>query len=234
MRRLCVKLDRIAGLRNLRDSLEPDPVLAAGVCELNGVDCISVRLRTDQVSIQPRDIKLLKETVQTSLNLEMCNRNDYLELAQSYKPDMVTIIPACHEDNMILKGLKMNKSLEEAVNVLRGQGLKVCLLMDPDPVQIKQVAHLDIQMIEICVGNYAALTESKEIEQELDNIRRSVDIVKQYHKNCAVGHGIDYRNIRSLAEIKNVDEFRVGYALLARAIFSGLGQAVRDLRQIIG
>ncbi|MCF7918793.1 MAG: pyridoxine 5'-phosphate synthase [Candidatus Cloacimonetes bacterium] len=234
MRKLSVKLDRIAGLRNLRDSLEPDPVTAAAICELNGADSISVRLSSGQVAIQPRDIKLLRETVQTCLNLEISNRRDYIELAQSYKPDMITIIPTYHENNVIQKGLKMNKNLDETVSELREKGFKVCFLMDPDPEQIKQAARLDIQMIEICTGNFAFLTDNKEINLEIENIHRSVDIVKQYHKICAVGHGIDYRNIRTLVEIKGIDEFRIGYTLLARAIFSGLGQAVRDLREIIG
>ena len=234
MRKLSIKLDRIAGLRNLRESLEPDPVTAAAICELNGADSISVRLRTGQVSIQPRDIKLLREMVQTSLNLEISNRQDYIELAQNYKPDMITIIPAYHENDIIQKGMKINKNLEDTVKAIRDNGFNVCFLMDPDPVQIKQAARLDIQLIEICTGNYAFLTENKELELELENIHRSVDIAKQFHKKCAVGHGIDYRNIRSLVEIKGIDEFRIGYALLARAIFTGLGQAVRDLREIIG
>lgn len=234
MRKLSVKLDRIAGLRNLRDSLEPDPVTAAAVCELNGVDMISVRLQTSQSSIQPRDIKLLREMVQTELNLEISNRHDFIEMAIGYKPDAVTIIPAYHENNIIQKGLKLNKNLMETVEKLRKHDVKVCFLMDPDPVQIKQAVKFDIQIIEICSGNFAFLTDKKEIAAELQNINRSVEIVKQNGKECAVGHGIDYRNIHSLVEIKGIDEFRIGYALLARAVFSGLPQAVRDLREIIG
>lgn len=234
MRKLSVKLDRIAALRNLRDSLEPDPVTAAAVCELNGADSISIRLQTSQVSIQPRDIKLLRETVQTNLNLEISNRHDFIEMALGYKPDAITIIPAHHENNIIQKGLKLNKNLSETVEKLRNNDIDVCFLMDPDPVQIKQAIKFDVQMIEICTGNYAFLTDKKEIDSEMMNIHRSVEIVKQSKIECAVGHGIDYRNIRSLVEIKGIDEFRIGYALLARAIFSGLPQAVRDLREIIG
>ncbi|MCF7911639.1 MAG: pyridoxine 5'-phosphate synthase [Candidatus Cloacimonetes bacterium] len=233
MRRLCVKLDRIAGLRQLRDSLEPDPVSAAVVCELNGADSVSVRVRPEQSSIQPRDIRLLRQMVQTQLNLEVANRQDYLTMAQKYQPDMITIIPAYQESSVIHNGIKLNRNLQESITELRKAGNKICLLLDPDPLQIRQAVKLDIQAIEICIGNYTLLGSKDEKNKELNNIWKSAELVHQAKMLCAVGHGLDYQNIKSLVKITEIREFRIGYALIARAIFTGLDQAVRDLRKII-
>jgi pyridoxine 5-phosphate synthase len=233
MRKLCVKLDRIAGVRQLRDSLEPDPVAAAALCEINGADSISVRLKSEKSSIQPRDIKLLRQITQTRLNIEIPNRSDYVTLAEKYQPDSITIIPACHETSIIQKGLKINPNLQETVKDLRSKGFDIFLLIDPDPLQIKQALRLDIQGLEICAGNFAMLKEKEEISKELRNIRKSAEIIEQAKLICAVGHGLDYRNIRQLTQIREIEEFRIGYALVARAIFTGLDQAVRDIRGII-
>jgi pyridoxine 5-phosphate synthase len=233
MRKLNIKLDRIAGLRQLRNSLEPDPVAAAVICELNGADGISVRLRTEQVSVQPRDIKLLRQIVQTELNLEIPNRQDCLTLAQKYQPDLYTIIPAFQEGNLMQSGLKLNRNLQDTIAGLRENGTRICLLIEPDPLQIKQALKLDIQAIEICIGNYTMITSLAEKNKELNNIRKSAEFVHEAKLHCAVGHGLDYKNIRDLAAIKEINEFRIGYAFVARSIFSGLSQAVRDLREII-
>jgi len=233
MRRLCVKLDRIAGLRQLRDSLEPDPVSAAVVCELNGADSVSVRIKPELTSIQPRDIKLLRQMVQTQLNLEVPNRQDFLTMAQKYQPDMLTIIPAYQESNVMHNGIKLNRNLQETISDLRKAGNEICLLLDPDPLQIKQAIKLDIQAIEICIGNYSLLNNKAEKSKELNNIWKSAELVHQAKLLCAVGHGLDYQNIKSLIQINEIREFRIGYALIARAIFTGLDQAVRDLRQIM-
>ncbi|MDP8220533.1 MAG: pyridoxine 5'-phosphate synthase [Candidatus Stygibacter frigidus] len=233
MRKLCVKLDRIAGLRQLRDSLEPDPVAAAVVCELNGADSVSVRLTSEQSSIQPRDIKLLRQMVQTQLNLEIPNRQDYLTMALKYKPDMLTIIPAYKDGSVMHNGIKINRNLQETVDELRKSGMNICLLLDPDPMQIKQAIKLDIQAIEICIGNYALLKDKTEISKELINIRKSAELIHQSQFTCAVGHGLDYQNIKELVKINEIREFRIGYALIARSIFTGLDKAIRDLRKMI-
>ena len=125
MRKLCVKLDRIAGLRQLRDSLEPDPVSAAVICELNGADSVSVRIRPGQSSIQPRDIKLLRQMVQTQLNLEIPNRQDYLTMALKYKPDMLTIIPIYKDGSVMHNGIKINRNLQDTVDELRKNGMNI-------------------------------------------------------------------------------------------------------------
>ncbi len=233
MRKLCVNLDRIAGLRQLRDSLEPDPVAAAVICELNGADSISVRLQSEQASIQPRDIKLLRQIVQTQFILEIPNRQDYITLAQKYQPDLLTIIPAYQEGSVMQTGLKLNHNLQETITALRENGVNICLLLDPDPLQIKQAIKLDIQAIEICTGNYAFLKDKDEIAKELNNIRKAAEIVVGAKLVCAVGHGLDYRNIRPLVQIREINEFRIGYALIARAIFTGLDRAIRDIKAII-
>jgi len=233
MRKLCVKLDRIAGLRQLRDSLEPDPVSAAVICELNGADSVSVRLTTEQSSIQPRDIKLLRQMVQTQLNLEIPNRQDYLTMALKYKPDMLTIIPAYKDGSVMHNGIKINHNLQDTVEELRKSGMNICLLLDPDPMQIKQAIKLDIQAIEICIGNYALLKDKAEINKELINIRKSAELIHQSKLTCAVGHGLDYQNIKELIKINEIREFRIGYALIARSIFTGLDKAIRDLRKMI-
>ena len=233
MRKLCVKLDRIAGLRQLRDSLEPDPVSAAVICDLNGADSVSVRIRPGQSSIQPRDIKLLRQMVQTQLNLEIPNRQDYLTMALKYKPDMLTIIPTYKDGSVMHNGIKINRNLQDTVDELRKNGMNICLLLDPDPMQIKQAIKLDIQAIEICIGNYTLLKDKAEINKELTNIWKSAELIHQAKLTCAVGHGLDYQNIKELVKINEIREFRIGYALVARAIFTGLDRAIRDLRLMI-
>lgn len=233
MRTLTVKLDRIAHIRQLRDSLEPDPVAAAVICELYGADSVSVRLHSQQASIQPRDIKLLRQTVQTHLNLEISNRPNFITLAQKYQPDSITIIPAFHEANIIQNGLKINPNLKETINNLRENGFDICILIDPDPLQIKQALKLDIQSVEICAGNFALLKTKSEIDKEFRNIQKSAELLQQAKVHCAIGHGLDYKNIRYLAKIKEINEFKIGYALISRALFTGLDKAVKDIRNII-
>lgn len=233
MRRLSVKLDRIAGVRQLRDSLDPDPVAAAVVCEMNGADSISVRLKAERASVQPRDIKLLRQMVQTQLNLEIPNRQDYLTLAEKYQPDIITIIPAYHEASVIQNGIKLNPNLQESITGFREKGMEVCLLLDADPMTVKQAVRYNIQAVEICLGNYSLLKNKDEQAKELKNIRKCAEIVHNANLLCAVGHGLDYRNIHEFIKIPEIDEFRIGYALVARAIFTGLDRAVRDIRELI-
>ncbi len=239
MPKLGVNIDHIATLREARKIREPDPVAAAALCELAGAHGITVHLREDRRHIQERDVRLLRQTVTTHLNLEMAATPDMLQFAIDVLPDMVTLVPEKREELTTEGGLDVRGKLEEITkitNSLRKHKVEVSVFIDPDLSQVKAALRAGVRFIELHTGNYCTafdFGEGNEWEEELNKI---IDMTQFARKNdiyVNAGHGLNYRNVRPVAEIKGIEEFNIGHAIISRAALVGLDKAVRDMLELL-
>jgi pyridoxine 5-phosphate synthase len=243
--RLNVNIDHVATVRQARRAPEPSVIAAAMACEQAGADGITVHLRGDRRHIQDLDIRLLRESVTTYLNLEMAATEEMLDVARETKPDAVTLV-AERPDEITTEGgldVKSNKApVSNAVDALRESGILASLFIDPDPAQIEVARDVGAQQIELCTAAYAdAMLGARGIHgegavranQELRRLRESAELAAQYGLLVAAGHGLTYRNVGAVAAIDEIIEFNIGHNIVARAIFVGLEGAVREMRAAI-
>ena len=236
MVRLGVNVDHVATLREVRKTVEPDPVSAAVAVEMAGADQITIHLREDRRHIQNRDARVIREVTKTALNLEMATTAEMLEIALALHPDAVTLVPEKREEITTEGGLDLvsaGPSLGEQVDTLKQAGIKVCAFLDPDLEQIKQAAHLQFDGVEIHTGSYANATSAKRTE-ELQKIKDSALAIHHLGMAVHAGHGLTYHNVAPVVKIPEVVELNIGHAILARAIFVGLDRAVRDMLKLMG
>ena len=236
MAKLAVNVDHVATLRQARRGIEPDPVIAAAMAELGGAEGIIVHLREDRRHIQERDLRLLRETVKTKLNLEMAATDTMINIALDVKPNMVTLVPERREELTTEGGLEvvLNKeSLESTIKFLHEGDITVSLFINPDMDQVKASARIGADFVEIHTGIYSEATTHEEIQRELERI---IDAIKLAHKLKLIinaGHGLNYQNIKRLIGIKEIYEFSIGHSIVARAIYAGFEKAVREMVQLI-
>lgn len=234
--RLCINIDHVATLRQARREFEPDPVLAAGICEIAGADGIVCHLREDRRHIIDRDLKLLKETVKTKLDLEMAAIDEMVSIACRTKPEMVTLVPEKREEVTTEGGLDIarNKSgISKAIHRLRENNIKVSIFVEPLPENVDLALEVGADMIEIHTGKYALIRDPKEKLLELERIRRTASMAKELAIGVNAGHGLNYLNIIPFLEINEIDEVSIGHSIIARALFVGLDIAVKEMLQII-
>jgi len=232
MLRLAVNVDHVATLREARGISEPDPVLAAGICELAGAEGIVVHLREDRRHIQDRDVRLLRQTVKTKLNLEMGAAIEIIEFALKLKPDMVTLVPEKRKELTTEGGLNVagqKKKLAEVIARMKDAGIPVSLFIDPDSRQIKASRDVGATYVEIHTGRYSDAVNEKEIEQEYELIAESATEAYEAGLRVNAGHGLNYVNTPRVASLETIEELSIGHAIMARAIFVGLDQAVREM-----
>ncbi|HEX6047261.1 MAG TPA: pyridoxine 5'-phosphate synthase [Pyrinomonadaceae bacterium] len=244
--RLNVNIDHVATVRQARRAPEPSVIAAAMICEQAGADGITVHLRGDRRHIQDHDIRLLRETVTTYLNMEMAATDEMLEIARQAEPDAVTLV-AERPDEITTEGgldVKSNTAnVRAAVDTLRETGILASLFIDPDPEQIAVAHDVGAQQVELCTAAYAdAMLGARGIHgegavranQELRRLREAAELAAQYGLLVAAGHGLTYRNVGAVAEIGEIIEFNIGHNIVARAVFVGLDAAVREMRAAIG
>ncbi|MCG3172260.1 MAG: Pyridoxine 5'-phosphate synthase [Myxococcota bacterium] len=229
---LCVNIDHVATLRQARGGVEPDPVHAAAICEAAGADGITIHLREDRRHIQDRDLRLLKQTVQTTLNLEMAVTGEMTAVALDVKPHKVTLVPERRQELTTEGGLDVAGALGPirlAVDKLREGGIHVSLFVDPEEHQVRAAKAAGANAIEIHTGPWCHNPGGRELRRIIDSaaLAQSVDLVV-----CA-GHGLNYRNIQPLLEIEPIVEFNIGHSIISRAVLTGLEQAVRDMKAVI-
>jgi pyridoxine 5-phosphate synthase len=243
--RLNVNIDHVATVRQARRAPEPSVIAAAMACEQAGSDGITVHLRGDRRHIQDLDIELLRKSVTTYLNVEMAATEEMLGIALAAKPDAVTLV-AEKPDEITTEGgldVKANISIVRAtVSKLRQGQILASLFIDPDSEQISAAHDIGAQQVELCTAAYAEATlgargihgeGAAHAAHELRRLREAAELATQYGLNVAAGHGLTYRNVGAVAEIKVITEFNIGHNIIARAIFVGLDAAVREMRRAI-
>lgn len=224
-----MNVDHVATLRQARGENYPDPVWAASLCELAGADGITVHLREDRRHIVDRDVRLLRETVRTVLNLEMAATEEMVKIAREVKPDICTLVPEKREEQTTEGGLAVEgQPLERAIHRLREAGIKVSLFVDPDVYVVKASAEMGAHTVELHTGYYCNSTGG-ERSKELNRLALAAEEAMDKGLQVAAGHGLDYPNVKQVAAIPGVEELNIGHALVARAVFVGLDRSVRDM-----
>ncbi|XFA73720.1 pyridoxine 5'-phosphate synthase [Thermosynechococcaceae cyanobacterium Okahandja] len=236
MATLGVNIDHVATIRQARRTVEPDPVAAAVLAELGGADGITVHLREDRRHIQERDVRLLRQTVRTHLNLEMAATPEMVAIALDLGPDYVTLVPERREEVTTEGGLDVlgqQQSLTSAVQTLQGKGIPVSLFIDADPAQIKAAAATGAVFIELHTGRYADVKGDVAQQQELALLARGVEIAKGLGLRVNAGHGLTYQNVAAVAHLAGIEELNIGHTIISRAVLVGMVQAVRDMKALI-
>ena len=233
---LGVNIDHVATVRQARGSQYPEPVHAALLAEQAGADGITVHLREDRRHIQDRDVFLLKETIQTRLNFEMGVTDEMLAIAKKLNPHFCCLVPEKRQELTTEGGLDVAgqfKHIEKAVKTLTDDGILVSLFIDADLTQISAAAKAGAPYIEIHTGAYADATCPKVQRAELERIRRAAEHAHALGIVVNAGHGLYFHNVQAIAAIPQMYELNIGHALIARAIFTGLGPAVAEMKRLM-
>ncbi len=233
MPRLGVNIDHVATLRQARGGREPDPVWAAVEAELGGADGITIHLREDRRHIQDRDLRLLRETVQCRLNLELAVEPSIVAIALELRPHQVTFVPERRAELTTEGGLDVVGQLSrirDAVDRCHEAAMEVSLFIDPSPEQVAASAELGVAAVELHTGRYADATDPVEVARELAALVKAGAEVKRLGMALHAGHGLNYRNVPDVARIAGMAELNIGHSIVSRAIFTGLREAVRSMK----
>jgi pyridoxine 5-phosphate synthase len=234
--RLGVNIDHVATLRQARRGRYPDPVAAAAIAELGGADQITLHVREDRRHVNDRDLSLLRQTVNGTLNLEMAAVQPMLELAQHERPDTCTLVPERREELTTEGGLDAIGQRDEVRRIaraLRDGGIEVSLFIDPDLEQIKASHRADAQAVELHTGRYCEARTADERRRELSRLGEAARAAAKLGMRVAAGHGLDYWNVVPVARIDEITELNIGYSIVCRAVLVGLERAVRDMKELI-
>ena len=236
MAQLGVNIDHVATVRQARRSNEPDPVWAATLAELGGADGITLHLREDRRHIQDRDLRVLRETVTVKLNLELACNAEIVTIACQNKPDQATLVPEKREEVTTEGGLDLVANLKrvaEAIQQLRAAGISVSLFLDPDPRQIAAARELGADAVELHTGEYALAVGEEKQAAQLAKLADAARRVRDAGLVLHAGHGLTYRNVRPIAAIPGMSELNIGHSIVARALFVGFEQAVREMKKLV-
>ncbi|EPX57357.1 Pyridoxine 5'-phosphate synthase [Cystobacter fuscus DSM 2262] len=234
--RLGVNVDHVATLRQARRVSYPDPVTAAALAELAGAGQITIHLREDRRHIQERDLRILRETVQTLLNLEMAATQDMVKIAYEHKPDVVTLVPERREELTTEGGLEVNgqkDALAKTIKNLKDGEITVSLFIDPDLDQVRASHKVNADRIELHTGRYCEARNEREREREFSRIVDAAKAGARLGMGVAAGHGLNYDNVRPIARIQEIDELNIGHAIVARAVLVGFERAVREMLELM-
>lgn len=233
---LAVNVDHVATVRQARGTIEPDPVTAAAICELAGASGIVVHLREDRRHIQDRDVQLLRQTVKTRLNLEMAASAEMLGIAENIRPDMITLVPEKRQELTTEGGLDVkgnSKKISRVIAQLTKGGIPVSLFIDPDAGQIKAAKIAGATYVELHTGRYCDAKTEGEADREFGLIEECAAAAFALGLRVNAGHGLDYRNSARVAALDTISELSIGHAIISRAVFVGIDQAVREMLSVI-
>jgi pyridoxine 5-phosphate synthase len=233
--RLCINIDHVATLREARGGAEPDPITAAQICELAGADGIVCHLREDRRHINDRDLRILRETVKTKLDLEMAAVDEIVRIAVDTLPDLATLVPERRQELTTEGGLDVaghRHRLRDVVSELHRHEIPVSLFIDPVPAQVAAAREIEADFIEIHTGDYANARTESQAHTHLTAIRAAAVQARQLGLRVNAGHGLNYLNTPPIRDIAEIEEVSIGHAILARAVFVGLDRAVREMLDV--
>ncbi len=236
MARLAVNVDHVATVRQAREIDEPDPVLAAGLAELAGADGIICHLREDRRHISDRDLRILRQTIKTKLNMEMAATEEIIEIALKTTPDLVTLVPEKREELTTEGGLDVRTRPGHYKNVterLKDVHIQVSFFVDPDPEQIKAAYQCGVDIVEIHTGHYSEVRSESEVIEQFERIATAVESAAGLGLGVSAGHGLNYLNIKRFRVLPKVEEYSIGHSIVARAVLVGFERAVREMVALV-
>jgi len=233
---LGVNIDHVATIRQARRTNEPDPVWAAAMAELGGADGITIHLREDRRHIQDRDLEVLQRTTTVKLNLEMACDEEIVSIACDARPDQATLVPERRAEVTTEGGLDLvgqRARVGEVVRRLKAAGISAALFLDPEARQIEAAAELGADAVELHTGQYALAPDGEQRQRQLVALTEAGALVHRLGMTLHAGHGLTYRNVTPVAAIEHMHELNIGHSIIARAVFVGLQQAVREMKELI-
>lgn len=236
MNKLGVNIDHVATVRQARQTDEPDPIWAAVEAELGGADGITFHLREDRRHINDRDAELLKQTVAVKLNMEMSINAAIVKVAQRLKPDQCTLVPEHRQELTTEGGLdvkRLRRRIGPAVKKLKKAGILTSAFIEPDEDQIRASAECGFDAVELWTGAYADARTERTRHRALEQLVRALDAGLDAGLVVHAGHGLTYRNIEPIAALGGFAEFNIGHSIVARAVFTGLREAVRRMKHLL-
>lgn len=233
---LGVNIDHVATLRNARGGVEPDPVMAADICEQNGATSITTHLREDRRHIKDEDVYTLIKTIKTKLNLEMAMAEDIQQIALDIKPYSICLVPEKRQEITTEGGLDVAGQLDkvtEFIKPLLDAGIIVSLFIDPDSEQVEASAKTGAQFIEMHTGAYSEAFGKENEEKEFLKLKNAAALAQKLGLKVNAGHGLNYENVNRMLEIPGLYELNIGHSIISRAVFTGLPEAVRKMSDLI-
>lgn len=234
---LGVNIDHVATLRNARGGYEPDPLTAAKICIENGADSITAHLREDRRHMKDSDIKALSKLLKTRLNLEMAVTDEMQKIALLIKPYSVCLVPEKREEITTEGGLDVVgqlKKITEFVSPILDAGIEVSLFIDPTEEQVRAAAKTGAQFVELHTGAYSnAFGIEQEEEEEFMKLNEASRLAHALGLKVNAGHGLNYENVKRLHQIIDIYELNIGHSIVARSVFTGIGEAVKEMKQLV-
>ena len=235
-RLLGVNIDHVATIRQARGTLYPQPVYAALEAEQGGADGITIHLREDLRHIQKDDVRLIRETILTRLNLEMALNKEMLDFSALIKPEFVCLVPEKRQELTTEGGLDViakQQEINKAQAFLQKHNIRLSLFIDPHPKQLDAAAKTGAPFVELHTGSYANATNEEERQKELETIIAAVNHAQSLGLEVNAGHGLNYQNVKDIARIPQIYELNIGHSIVARALFVGMRQAVREMKDML-
>ncbi|MFH0763471.1 MAG: pyridoxine 5'-phosphate synthase [Candidatus Omnitrophota bacterium] len=236
MAKLGVNIDHVATLREARRTVSPDPIKAASLCEKSGCDSIVCHLREDRRHIKDADVITIRKIVRTRLNLEMSVAKDIVNFACRTKPDQATLVPERRQEVTTEGGLDVAGNftrIKSVVSRLRDSGIEASLFINPSKNQIEASGKTGAKIIELHTGRYANAASLNAKRKELEILKAAVKFAVQNGFEVNAGHGLDYDNVKEVAGIEGINELNIGHSIIARAVFTGIGKAVREMVRLV-
>ena len=233
---LGVNIDHVATLRNARGGVEPSVIDAARIAEENGATSITTHLREDRRHIRDNDVYTLIKTLKTKLNLEMAMADDIQKIALEIKPHSICLVPEKRQEVTTEGGLDVAGQLEKVTEFIRpllDAGIIVSLFIDPDEEQVKASAKTGAQFIEMHTGTYSETFGTEKEEEEFLNLKNAAELAQSLGLRVNAGHGLNYENVHRMHEIEGLYELNIGHSIISRAVFTGLGEAVGKMKELI-
>jgi len=236
MLKLGVNIDHVATLRQARGGKDPDPAVAALVCQKAGADSIVMHLREDRRHIQDEDLFRVKRAIKIKLNLEMSIAPSIVHVATTLLPGQATLVPERRQERTTESGLNLFKNhrrLAHAVESLKKKKIEVSVFIDPDPRQVRRARGLGVEAVEFHTGVYANAVSKQARHKEWRRIKDAVDLADHLGLTAHAGHGLDYRNVSEIKKIKGINELNIGYSIVTEALWVGLEKAVRVMKALL-